>query len=196
MLILNGELDPVWFGQIDKKFAIYCTDGAYERIKALPCTVQAVIGDLDSLSDKSRGEVKLIHRPSQNYTDFEKALQYLLDRYKKIDIYGASGGDVDHFIGNLSVAKKYKDAAELVFIEPKQYYFFMNNKTELENVRGKTISILPFPKVENIKSIGLEYELHDTCLEFGELVSLRNRAKADRVNISFSRGCALLCVSY
>jgi thiamine pyrophosphokinase len=188
-LVLNGELDPCWLEKHAKP-PVYCADGAYNRAGNLK--VEAVIGDFDSINDKSGA--RLIHMPDQNYTDFEKALMLLNGKYDTINIYGASGKDMDHFMGNLSAAKKYKDKIFLRFIDPKQEYFFINCIAPLYNVQGKTISIIPFPKAESIVSQGLEHELRNLTLELGGQISVRNRAVNQHVLIEYEKGCAVVFV--
>jgi len=195
-LVLNGDLDLVWMSYILLgKSNIYCTDGAYDKIRVLQkfgsFNIEAVIGDMDSVMGQ---DVKLIKMPDQDYTDFEKALQYLSKAFQKIDIYGASGKEMDHFLGNLSVAKKYKDKLQLKFMEHGYSYFFIGKDTQLETRKGSTISILPFPKAESVTTEGLEYELKETALELGKLISVRNKAINNKVRIQYKDGCAILFV--
>ena len=196
-LVLNGDLDLVWMSYVLLgKSNIYCTDGAYDKIRVLQkfgsFNIEAVIGDTDSIESKSG--VNLIHMPDQDYTDFEKALQYLSKTFQKIDIYGASGKEMDHFLGNLSVAKKYKDKLQLKFMEHNYHYFFIDKDTVLDTQKGNTISILPFPKAESVTTEGLEYELKETALELGKLISVRNKAINNKVRIQYKDGCAILFV--
>ncbi|MBT3293136.1 thiamine diphosphokinase [Candidatus Peregrinibacteria bacterium] len=194
-LFLNGDLDLEWLKNINLSSPIYCADGAFIKIKKLFPNIVAVIGDLDSLENTNLVDVELVKVSDQNYTDFEKALEHLLDKFEEIDVYGATGGQLDHFMGNLSVAKKYKDKVNIVFIEPEQYFFFMKGNTSLNNVLNKTISILPFPKIENIKSKGLLFELDHTSLELGDIISVRNKAVSDQIEITFESGCAIMFVN-
>jgi thiamine pyrophosphokinase len=60
---------------------------------------------------------------------------------------------------------------------------------------NKTISILPFPKIENIKSKGLLFELDHTSLELGDIISVRNKAVSDQIEITFESGCAIMFVN-
>jgi thiamine pyrophosphokinase len=195
-LILNGEIDQDWLEKaLTGKPLVYCADGAYDKVRNLSFNIEAVIGDFDSISDKSSVESQLIHMPDQDYTDFEKALKFLKEIYEQIDIYGASGNEMDHFIGNLSVAKKYRDELFLKFIDPSQYYFFIEKETLLEDVKGKIISVIPFPKIEHITSEGLEYELQGQSLELGSLISVRNHASKNQVRIKYESGCGIIFVS-
>jgi thiamine pyrophosphokinase len=190
-LILNGELDLIWIGNaLANKSPVYCADGSYDRIKSC-LNIDAVIGDMDSIQSQ---DAKLIRMPDQDYTDFEKALQYLSKAFQKVDIYGASGKEMDHFLGNLSAAKKYKDKLQLKFMEHDYSYFFIDKDTVLDTQKGNTISILPFPKVESITTEGLEYELKEDTLELGKSISVRNKAKDNKIRIQYKKGCAVLFV--
>ncbi len=70
-----------------------------------------LIGDFDSLSDVSL----LLNREYKRYpvkkddTDTELAIQYAIEHgYDEIDIYGAIGGRIDHFMAMLSILQKYR----------------------------------------------------------------------------------------
>jgi len=115
--------------------------------------------------------------------------------YSHIDIYRGSGGDSDHFLGNLSVAKKYHKVIYMRFLDPNQSYFFLEHDSLIEDAKGRTVSIMPSPIAGNVRSEGLEYELDRETLKLGRNMGLRNRAVKDRVHIQYSYGCALMFVS-
>ncbi len=194
-LILNGELDREWLAQeLADKEDIYCTDGAYNQFKNGSLSVKAVIGDMDSLERKLVEGTELIHLPSQQQTDFEKALQIMESKYDTVNIYGAEGRDVDHFLGNLSTAMKFKDKVELFFWNPRQSYFFAKESIRLDGVRGKTISVMPFPIVRGLSYKGMKYPLENAGLKLGGKTGIRNEAVEDYVEISHDEGCALVFV--
>jgi len=188
-LILNGLIDSAWIAKKIKK-DIFCTDGAYNKVKGM--NIEAVIGDMDSIESKEG--VHLIETPDQNYTDFEKAILFLKERYEKINIYGASGKESDHFLGNLSAAKKYKDDVEMMFKDPFQYYFFAKKNSIIEDAKGRTISIIPFPLMIKVNSDGLQYPINNEDLIIGEYISVRNKGIKDTVSISYEEGCGLIYV--
>ena len=196
VLVLNGEIDAVFLENNLDGSTIYCTDGAYNKLLNTSLRIEAIIGDMDSIGDKSSAKAKLVQIEDQNHTDFEKALQYLSDKYSKIEVYGASGGEMDHFIANLSVAKKFKEKLKLTFVDPVYKYYFLDNDTTLENVRDKIISIIPFPKVEKIKTSGLKFELDGNTLELGKLISIRNKAGKENVKITYDDGDAIVFVGH
>jgi thiamine pyrophosphokinase len=194
-LILNGHIEPEWLkSRLEGKTDIYCTDGAYNSVKELGIGIEAVIGDMDSIDSAISPKPKLITMEDQEYTDFEKAIAYLKEDYSAIDVYCASGKAPDHFLGNLSVGKKYKDKVELMFFDPGMRYFFAKKKEELENVKGKTISIMPFPIATGITYSGLQYPLEDADLTLGLKTGVRNKAVEDTAIITYKSGCLLVFI--
>ncbi len=195
ILVLNGHIDELWIAkELAGKKEIYCTDGAANVLHGLRLPITRVLGDLDSLDSSLFPRVPHTSLPDQNYTDFEKALSFLSDcNYHTINIYGASGGDVDHFLSNLSIAKKHRERMNLTFHDPTQYYFLASKETTLHNVYQKIISIIPFPEMCDVGSEGLQYPLpRYLCL--GDDISVRNKACRDNVTISYSEGCGIIVI--
>ena len=189
LLFLNG-VPPKKYPDTALYHSVFAVDGAYNYLEKSSIDPTAVLGDLDSLKNP-KAEHK-IHLPDQNYTDFEKSLKYLYaEGYTEIDIYGASGGEQDHFLGNLSVALQYFSKLKLCFYDDKQTYFVLEEHTQLTGVRGKNISIIPFPSA-TITSSGLHYELKKMNLVFNTCISIRNKAISDTVTLSVLSGNAII----
>ncbi len=194
-LVLNGEIDKTWlYHALSEESDVYCTDGAFNILSELGIRPEKVLGDMDSIDDNLRYAVQSVILPNQDYTDFEKAIIYLKHSYKSLKIYGASGGETDHFLGNLSVAKKYCDAIDLQFHDPLQYYFFAKKKTKLNDIKDKNISIIPFPMMKSVSSSGLKYPLLNQNLFLGGAISVRNLAIRDKVTITYEEGSGVIVV--
>ena len=59
--------------------------------------------------------------------DFQKALDILKNHgVQKVDVYGGSGGEQDHFLGNLHVAFLFKNEMEITFFDEFSRYFFIS----------------------------------------------------------------------
>ncbi|MBT3261391.1 thiamine diphosphokinase [bacterium] len=174
---------------------IICADGAYNYLQKYNITPDLILGDLDSISTKLICP-KFIPLPNQDYTDFEKILMYLSTKTKvrKIDIYGGSAREQDHFLGNLYVAKKYRHKFKITFYDQYQSYFFAKKETVLKNVKNKTISLLPLFYAAAITTQGLKWPLKKETLSFSARLGLRNIAMADTVQITFDKGCLLVFV--
>ena len=107
---------------------------------------------------------------------------------KKVDIFGGSGGEMDHFLGNLTVAFIFKDDLKITFFDDHSHYFFAPNILVLNDVKNKLISLYPFPKAENITTKGLKWSLIKENLEITNRIGTRNFAQENSVTIEFDTG--------
>lgn len=195
VLFLNGE-KPNKIPDLSIYDQVFCIDGAYAYLKELNIVPNVISGDFDSINLESiPNEIQLIHTPDQNYTDFDKALNIITNfNHKNVDIFGASGQQQDHFLGNLTVASKYKSRLNLVFIDNYSSYRFIPNNYTLNNVFGKTISLFPFPSAYGITTKGLEYPLTNESLELTKRIGTRNKAIANEISINYTSGELILFV--
>src|SRR5690606_25231836 len=140
-LFLNGQA-PKNFPELSQFSQIFCTDGAYRYLREKGIKPDVVSGDFDSLSTQEIMDgIEVVETPDQNFTDFEKALQIILKRnFYDVYIYGSSGMEHDHFLGNLSTGLKYKDQLNIVFFDDYSCYFFAEKETLLEDYKGRIIS--------------------------------------------------------
>lgn len=186
-LLLNGE-PPKKLPYFSDYEIICATDGAYQFLKEQHITPDFICGDFDSLKNLPK-DIEVIHTPNQDFTDFDKMLQILFEKgYQNIHVFGASGKEQDHFLGNLHTTMQWKDKLNLTFFDRYSRYFLATKNTEIQNEKGKTISLIPFPKVKNITSKGLQYALHNESLTFGKRIGTRNKAIENNVKISFETG--------
>ena len=199
LLFINGT-PPKNLPNTEGYAIIACTDGAFHYLKEKNFTLAQldfISGDFDSHSgiDENIYYEKFIFTPDQNFTDFQKALDILKNKdVKKVDVYGGSGGEQDHFLGNLHVAFLFKDLMEITFYDEFSSYFFIPKDFEINNVEGKMVSLLPFPKVENLVTDGLNWELKNEDLEITKRIGTRNFATKSTVKISYSDGDLLVFI--
>ena len=199
LLFINGT-PPKNLPNTEGYAIIACTDGAFHYLKGKNFTLDKldfISGDFDSHSgiDENIYHEKFIFTPDQNFTDFQKALDILKNKdVKKVDVYGGSGGEQDHFLGNLHVAFLFKDLMEITFYDEFSSYFFIPKDFEINNVEGKMVSLLPFPKVENLVTGGLNWELKNEDLEITKRIGTRNFATKSTVKISYSDGDLLVFI--
>ena len=199
LLFINGT-PPKNLPNTEGYVIIACTDGAFHYLKEKNFSLDKldfISGDFDSHSgnDENIYHEKFIFTPDQNFTDFQKALDILKNKdVKKVDVYGGSGGEQDHFLGNLHVAFLFKDLMEITFYDEFSSYFFIPKDFEINNVEGKMVSLLPFPKVENLVTDGLNWELKNEDLEITKRIGTRNFATKSTVKISYSDGDLLVFI--
>lgn len=197
LLFINGEA-PLEIPDISDFQMIACTDGAFRYLKEMDFPLEKlsfISGDFDSFQlERDFGE-KYIHTPDQDKTDFHKALEILLEKgSKEVYVYGASGKEQDHFLGNLHTAYMFKDKLKIIFYDEYASYFFIPKQFILNNVKGKMVSILPFPYAEKITTKGLRWKLEKETLSLTERIGTRNKADEDIVEIEYQNGAIVLFV--
>ena len=186
-LLLNGEA-PQKLPNLSKYTLICATDGGYHFLEKYHIKPNFISGDFDSSKNIPKN-IEVIHTPDQDFTDFDKILQILLDKgFKNIDVFGASGKEQDHFLGNLHTAIQWKNKLKLTFFDNYSRYFLADIATQITKCKDKIISLVPFPKATKISTTGLLYPLNNEDLVFGERIGTRNKAIANLINITFESG--------
>ncbi|MDL1913139.1 MAG: thiamine diphosphokinase [Bergeyella sp.] len=196
LLFINGEPPeklPSFLGYT----CVACTDGAFRYLKNQGFPLQKlkyISGDFDSLSDEELlgFEEKKIFTPDQNKTDFEKTLEILLRKnINAVDVYGGSGKEMDHFLGNLTVAHRYTKFLSLKFYDRYSEYFFVPKNFILGGVKDLIISLYPFPLAKEVTTRGLHWNLNKEDLTVNTKVSIRNYATSDEIEITYTEGSLL-----
>ena len=189
LLFLNGEV-PTILPDTSNYEMIFCTDGAFRYLKNLNIKPDVISGDFDSIELKDfPTDIEIITTPDQNDTDFVKILTIIQEKgFTNIDVFGASGRQQDHFLGNLNAAFRFKNVLNIVFYDNYSSYFFAEKYTELEGYFGRTISLIPFPECKNITTKGLEFPLNKEDLNLLSRIGTRNKSIDDKVTIEFESG--------
>lgn len=199
LLFINGT-PPKHLPNVEDYDVIACSDGAFHYLKEKNFPLEKldfISGDFDSHSgtDESIYDQKFIYTPNQDKTDFEKSLEILIEKaVEKVDVYGGSGGEMDHFLGNLTVVFSFKNQLEIQFFDEFSTYYFIPKNFVLKNVKDKLISLYPFPKAENVITKGLNWPLNGETLDVLSRIGTRNFAVEDEISIQYSAGDLLLFV--
>ena len=204
LLFINGD-SPKTIPNLSGYDLIACTDGAFHYLKELNFPLEKldfISGDFDShkieeeiIQQAQNHSFEIIETPDQNKTDFHKALELILKKgFENIDVYGGSGGEQDHFLGNLSVAYAFKDKLNLQFFDEYSSYYFIPKNFSISDVKGKMISLMPFPIAKNIETKGLKWPLYKEDLILGERIGTRNIAENKDVTIKYNQGDLLIFV--
>lgn len=199
LLFINGNA-PKSLPNSENYGLIACTDGAFHYLKRMGFpldTLDFISGDFDSHSgsDEDMYQEKFILTLDQDKTDFHKALEIILEKgFSEIDVFGGSGGEQDHFLGNLTVAYTFKDRMGIKFYDEFSEYYFIPNHFKLEGAKNRMISLYPFPSVNNITTKGLNWPLTNETLNITSRIGTRNFAVEDEVSIEYESGDVLLFV--
>lgn len=195
LIVLNGERSDmsVPFQHIHHETHLIIADGAWNDVSSiLPTNVGeeniVVMGDGDSIHQRPPA---FIETADQDFTDFEKIIRCCIKKnMTSADVYWASGGEMDHFLGNLSVAAKYHNDIELRFFDATHCYVYAEHDTLITGAVGKKMSIYPFPRC-HASSRGLAYELSDAHLTQQQQQSLRNVITSDAAEVTIVGGAFL-----
>jgi len=144
-----------------------------------------IIGDLDSIDAeiKQKFPNQIINKPSQDFNDLTKAIDYFLENnVKKILILGATGGRDDHNLANLSILLKFSKDAELFFLTPFGIFSAHNLYVELTTIPGQQISIFTANQSVIFNSNDLKWPLKNHQFSFWADGSL-NQAISNRLEI-------------
>lgn len=211
LLFINGT-PPVHIPNLNLYPLIACTDGAFRYLakKDFPLKKLSFIsGDFDSLNIKEiqneilektpdfifPKEIEILNTPDQEKTDFHKALEILKSKgATEVDVYGSSGREMDHFLGNLSVASRFLESLNIKFFDQFATYFFLPKSFSIQNVKGKLISLYPFPIAQNVSTKGLRWEVKNATFSLTEKIGIRNYAVQDHLEIGFEEGNLLIFI--
>ncbi len=215
VLFLNGEIDLLFCEshlypksstngvESKTKHHIYCADGAFLKLIDSPRCIRdlkAIYGDFDSieLSDLKNipAHIKVEHLHDQDHTDFEKSLIRLAENYQHIDIYGVSGQEMDHFLGNISAAMEWRDKVSIRFIDTYSEFFIADRNFSAPGVLGKMISVIPLFEMKSIHYEGLKYTCDGDDLIFGAKIGTRNFAIKDDIEIKCTQGKFIVFISH
>lgn len=204
LLFINGE-PPKQFPNLEDFGLIACTDGAFHYLEAKNFPLEKldfISGDFDSHAEKEiikklskDNSFEIIYTPNQDLTDFHKALTIILEKgFKEVSVLGGSGGEQDHYLGNLHTAFVFKDQLKITFFDEFSSYFFIPKHFTANQVQGKMISLVPFPLAENVTTKGLNWPLSHENLSLTTRIGTRNFAKENSIEISYETGVILLFI--
>lgn len=198
-VFLNGDApheEPLRRAMLLMPSFFLFTDGAYHYAPFIDLIPDLVIGDFDSVGEVA-SDVSVLKLADQDTTDFEKALRYLVTSgFEKVLVLGGTGKQHDHFLGNLSAAKRYQSELDIVFYDQSQYFFLGGRETTIETQKGKIISLYPFPEAHGIRTAGLQYPLNNERLTMHTRIGTRNVSTSHQVNIVKDSGDLWIFVSY
>lgn len=186
--------------RIKEQKVIYA-DAAYKFAKRLKDkTVLGVVGDFDSLGYEPKEEKVVRLSVEKNFTDGERAVFYAKEcGENEIVIYGASGGRLEHILGNialLKIAQKIGVKAKLntgdAFAE-----LVGKGKKVLRVKKGGKVSFIPYGgECEFIKSEGLYYPLNGLILTPADTRGISNLALNGEISFEISGGESLIIYEY
>ena len=195
LLVGNGPVDAETLALVQPFFMqVVAADGGANIAAALGLTVEAVIGDLDSVTPESRhrnGE-NIVLVSEQDTTDFEKCL-HLIEAPLTIGI-GFLGGRLDHELAALNALVKFA-TQKVVLIGERDLVFLCPKRLEMGLPTGTRVSLFPMGPVLGLRSAGLEYALDGLEMAPGAGIGTSNKASAKVQLIEVATGPLLVILS-
>ena len=190
-VVLNGDIPH----QINDDF-IVCSDGGYDKLKAIGVEPDILLGDMDSISIKPNRDI-IYYPPEKDATDGELALDYALSKNPgTIHFYGVFGGRPDHVEGNYCLMyKAFLQGVNVVGMSEDYTMYMVNKPITLENVKNKTLSVVPFlDKVHIHNEKGLKYPMDELTISRNSSRGISNVCLEDEITINIVDGIALIFV--
>ncbi len=203
IIFTNGYIEDYKFLERNYNdcYIISC-DGGLRHIDNLKITPSILIGDFDSvdsdLMQKYNYVEKLKYPTDKDYTDTELAIVHAIQKgFCKAIIYGATGGRLDHTLGNVFLLKKAYDLGINVSIEDnlQEIIFINKGSNKIKNYKNRTLSIIPLESMECFNSNGLLYSLKDLTFSVGDTRPISNVIVDDEVEIDVKFGFGLVIIN-
>ncbi len=200
LLCLNGEISDDYVFESFSHLPVVCADGGANYLLGKDLVPDYIIGDIDSLeSDSFEGamiEDKIIYIKCQNSSDFEKALDFCIEKkYQRLLVLGFHGGLLEHSFNNLSVLLSYLDKLDISVLEHGRVSFILSESAEIKTEVGETVSLIPLPKCK-LKTEGLRWNLHSEYLEMGKRSGARNQSISNLVKLEILEGAILVVCEF
>ncbi len=210
LIVTGGKLDQAFArsfldeNHFDKIIAV---DAGLAVTDALGLVPDYVVGDFDTADEALMEKYKKmphivweVHKPEKDETDTELARSCAVAlRCEEIAFLGATGGRLDHLIGNIHALYDCMQRGIMAYLIDGQnkLYLMDEGKTFYRNRQwGKYVSFLPYTEtVHGITLRGFKYPLTKKDIRRGEEVGLciSNEVVEERAEIGFEDG-VLICV--
>jgi thiamine pyrophosphokinase len=169
------------------KGLVIAADGGANLCRRYGIKTSFVIGDFDSVSKATltyfRKTSKLIHLPAQDSTDFEKALTLAKKlKAKKVYVFGALGGTVDHTIANIISLDD-----RCVIRDEKHDVYVVHDTLTVEGKRGDVLSVIALSSVSGLSYRNLKWTAPQKTLPPG-WSGVRNRFTKSSVMVRVKKG--------
>ena len=167
---------------------LLAADGGANHLARIGLRPQAVIGDLDSVSPSTRawlGEEPFVHRPDQDRTDLDKAVEYAFGEVglDRLTVLAALGGRTDHDLANLGLLARLAAGERLVFLGSDYRILAVAGELSITAHPGETWSFWTYDPSVQATIEGVRWPVKDAPLDAGGRPSTSNQAVAETVRV-------------
>jgi thiamine pyrophosphokinase len=185
-------------GFLKKASRIICCDGSAESLVIAGYTPDAIVGDMDSLSEDlvSRFADRLYSDESQDTNDLTKAVMWCREmNYRDIVILGGTGKREDHTLGNISLLAEYAENMNIRMITDTGTFIPFLYSCKVSSFLGQQVSIFSIDPETEISSTGLKYPLSRLKIRNWWVATL-NEALGDNFSLEFNSGRVIVYLKF
>ena len=183
-IIGGGRVDADLLRELAARgVALVGADGGGDTIGEAGLVPDAIIGDLDSLTDRAAWEARtrVIHIPEQLTSDFQKALYSTQAPFTLA--LGMMGKRIDHTLVAISAILKVAHERRALLIDEVDLAMAVSGPFRFTAEPGERISIHPIQPTSFRRSTGLVYPLNGLVLEPLGRLGMSNEAEGGPVEI-------------
>ena len=183
-IIGGGSVDPALLRELAARHvALVAADGGADALDAAGLVPEAILGDLDSISDRAGWEsrTRVIHIPEQISTDFQKAL-YSTSAPVTLAL-GMTGKRLDHTLAALSALHEVARERRVILVDEVDVALALSGPFGFEASDGERISVHPFVPIIFERTEGLFYPMNELLLDPAGRLGTSNAGTGGRVEI-------------
>lgn len=168
VIIANGRYPHhhIPLSEIENAQYIVCCDGAANSFIENGNIPDAIVGDLDSISEENKQKyTDILHLiTEQDNNDLTKAVKFCIEKgINDITIVGGTGLREDHTIGNISLLSEYVLLIKVRMITNWGVFTPINNNTVFKSFIGEKVSIFAIDQTP-MTTIGVKYPINNRVL--------------------------------
>jgi thiamine pyrophosphokinase len=201
IIIANGKFPEheIPLGYLKSAGRIICCDGSTKNLIDAGYIPDAIVGDMDSISDDlaERFRDRLFKDENQETNDLTKAVNWCKERgYRDLVIIGATGRREDHTIGNISLLTEYiKNGLSVAMVTDTGFFLPYLNNAEVSSFPGQQVSVFCSDPGTEITSKGLRYKLNNAKLKNWWFATL-NETIGDHFELEVTGGPIILFLKF
>jgi thiamine pyrophosphokinase len=177
---------------------IICCDGSAESLLINGYKPDAIVGDMDSLSEDliNRYADRIFRDENQEINDLTKTVEWCREmNYDDIIIVGATGKREDHTLGNISLLAEYAKRVKVKMVTDTGIFLPFLKSCKVSSFSGQQISLFSIDPETEITSKGLKYTLKNIKISNWWVATL-NEALGDSFSLKFHNGRVIVYLKF
>jgi thiamine pyrophosphokinase len=185
-------------GYLNNAARIICCDGSAQNLVMAGYIPDAIVGDMDSLSEdlKNRFADRIYPNENQSTNDLTKAVEWCYEMsYRNVVIVGATGKREDHTIGNISLLADYAEKMKVRMVTDTGIFMPFLESCKVSSFKNQQVSIFSINPETEISSTGLKFPLINLKINSWWVATL-NEALGDSFSLEFSSGRIIVFLKF